>query len=74
VHDRDRAVVLSCSSSGKVFGAHKTKSGFDLEEPTAMYQMAIFGIAVAGVVVLAVLIAAVTLFPDLLRYMKIRSM
>jgi hypothetical protein len=39
-----------------------------------MYQMAIFGIAVAGVVVLAVLIAAVTLFPDLLRYMKIRSM
>lgn len=39
-----------------------------------MYQMAIFGIAVAAVVILAVLIAAVTLFPDLLRYMKIRSM
>ncbi len=67
-------MVLSCCSSGEVFGAHKTKSGFELEVSTAMYQMAIFGIAVAAVVILAVLIAAVTLFPDLLRYMKIRSM
>jgi uncharacterized integral membrane protein len=39
-----------------------------------MQAMAIFGIVVLAIFVLGSLIAALMLFPDFLRYMKMRSM
>lgn len=39
-----------------------------------MHTMAIFGIGVLAVFILASFVAALMLFPDFLRYMKLRSM
>lgn len=39
-----------------------------------MHAMAIFGIGVLGVFILVSFVAALVLFPDFLRYMKLRSM
>jgi uncharacterized protein YybS (DUF2232 family) len=39
-----------------------------------MHTMAIFGIVVASLFVLVAITAAITLFPDFLRYMKMRSL
>jgi hypothetical protein len=39
-----------------------------------MQAMAIFGMVVLGVLVLGILIEALLLFPDFLRYMKMKSM
>jgi len=39
-----------------------------------MHVMAIFGIVVLGVFVLGSIAAAIMLFPDFLRYMKMRSL
>ncbi len=39
-----------------------------------MHAMAIFGMVVLGIFVVGSLIAALMLFPDFLRYMKMRSL
>jgi predicted RND superfamily exporter protein len=39
-----------------------------------MHTMAIFGIVVLAILVLTTLTAALLLFPDFLRYMKMRSL
>jgi hypothetical protein len=39
-----------------------------------MHTMAIFGIGVLGVFILGSFVSALMLFPDFLRYMKLRSM
>jgi hypothetical protein len=39
-----------------------------------MYTMAIFGIVVLAMLVLGAVVAALMLFPDFLRYMKMRSL
>lgn len=39
-----------------------------------MYTMAVFGIVVLAIFVLGSLIAALMLFPDFLRYLKMRSL
>jgi hypothetical protein len=39
-----------------------------------MYGLAIFGIVVLALIGLTILVGAVMMFPDFLRYMKMRSL
>jgi|HubBroStandDraft_6_1064221.scaffolds.fasta_scaffold1358298_1 hypothetical protein len=39
-----------------------------------MYAMAIFGIVLFSIIILTVFAAVVMLFPDFVRYMKMRSL
>jgi hypothetical protein len=39
-----------------------------------MYAMAIFGIVVLAIFVLGILVSSLLMFPDFLRYMKMKSM
>jgi predicted RND superfamily exporter protein len=53
---------------------NSTEEIFVLGGGSTVHTMAIFGIVVLAIFILASLIAALMLFPDFLRYMKMRSL